>query len=512
MMVTDTPAQLFGPLFAAVQETGLFPDSKTFADARPLRAPAAILADWQRQRPGTSEGLRHFVFANFDIPQDLPTPSPDGLELAAHISALWPLLTRESANPAPGSSELWLPHSYVVPGGRFRELYYWDSYFTMLGLARSGRYDLIENMIGDFGSLLDRIGHIPNGTRSYYTTRSHPPFFHLMAALSRDDSVEGRRRRLDWMRKEHRFWMAGAEDLAPGGEGRRVVRLDDGALLNRYWDDSDRPRDESWREDVALADEAPARNRGELWRDIRAAAESGWDFSSRWFADPHALTSIRTTRLVPVDLNALLFGLEQAISKAASGLGENSLSYDFAARAERRGRAVAAHLWNPLGGHYADFDLDSGRVSDRLTAAAAFPLFAGIASAAQGRSTAVALERLLRPGGLMTTLSENGQQWDAPNGWAPLQWIAIIGLRRYDEMTLADEIAERWLAMVRAHYEASGQLLEKYDVVACAAGSGGEYATETGFGWTNGVTIELLATRRGGASDIEAITTGGVNG
>jgi len=495
MIAVDTPAGLFGPLFAAVQECGLFPDSKTFADARPRRAPAAILADWQAERPEGGEGLRRFVLANFDLPQDWADPPLDQRPLAAHIEALWPLLTRAASEPAPGSSELWLPHSYVVPGGRFRELYYWDSYFTMLGLARSGQQQLVENMIANFGSLLDRIGHIPNGTRSYYVSRSHPPFFHLMAALSRDASVEDRRRRLGWMVREHDYWMDGAAGLAPGAAVRRVVRLADGALLNRYWDDSDRPRDESWREDVALAAEAEARDAGTLWRDLRAAAESGWDFSSRWLADGRNLGSIRTTRLVPVDLNALLFGLEQAIAAEAEGLDDQAMAADYAARAGARARAIADHLWHEAGGHYADFDLDGGAPSDRLTAAAAFPLFAGLASGECASRTAAALRRLLRPGGLMTTLCDSGQQWDAPNGWAPLQWIAITGLRRYGETVLADAIADRWIAMVEAHYAATGQLLEKYDVVACSAGSGGEYGTETGFGWTNGVTLELLAIR-----------------
>lgn len=495
MIAVETPAGLFGPLFVAVQECGLFPDSKTFADACPRRVPAAILADWQAERPEGGEELRRFVLANFDLPQDWADPPLDQRPLAAHIAALWPLLTRAASEPAPGSSEIWLPHSYVVPGGRFRELYYWDSYFTMLGLARSGQQQLVENMIANFGSLLDRIGHIPNGTRSYYVSRSQPPFFHLMAALSRDASVEGRSRRLGWMVREHGYWMDGAVGLAPGQEIRRVVRLADGALLNRYWDDCDRPRDESWREDVALADEAEGRDAGALWRDLRAAAESGWDFSSRWLADGQSLGTIRTTRLVPVDLNALLFGLEQAIAAEAGGLGDRDVAADYAARADARARAIADHLWQDDGGHFADFDLDSGAPSDRLTAAAAFPLFAGIATSERASRTAAALRRLLRPGGLMTTLCDSGQQWDAPNGWAPLQWIAITGLRRYDETRLADTIADHWIAMVEAHYAATGQLLEKYDVVTCSAGSGGEYGTETGFGWTNGVTLELLAIR-----------------
>lgn len=496
MIAVETPAGLFGPLFAAVQECGLFPDSKTFADARARRAPKAILADWEAEQPAGREGLRRFVLANFDLPQDWADPPLDQRPLAAHIEALWPLLTRPASEPAPGSSELWLPHAYVVPGGRFRELYYWDSYFTMLGLARSGQQQLVENMIANFGSLLDRIGHIPNGTRSYYVSRSHPPFFHLMAALSRDTSVEARRRRLGWMIREHDYWMDGAADLTPGREARRVVRLADGALLNRYWDDSDRPRDESWREDVALAAEAEAaRDVGTLWRDLRAAAESGWDFSSRWLADGQSLGAIRTTRLIPVDLNALLFGLEQAIAAEADGLGDRDMAAAYAACAGTRMRAIADHLWHEANGHYADFDLDRGAPSDHLTAAAAFPLFAGLAADDRASRTATALRRLLRPGGLMTTLCDSGQQWDAPNGWAPLQWIAITGLRRYGEAQLADTIADRWIAMVEAHYAATGQLLEKYDVVSCSAGSGGEYGTETGFGWTNGVTLELMAVR-----------------
>jgi alpha,alpha-trehalase len=495
MTGVDTPSGLFGPLFAAVQEGGLFPDSKTFADAAPRRAPAAILADWQARPSLSRDGLRDFIFENFDVPSNEPVVPPDRRPLAAHIRALWPLLTRTSGNPAPGSSELWLPRDYIVPGGRFRELYYWDSYFTMLGLVRSGRQDLVEDMIANFGSLLDRLGHIPNGTRSYYASRSHPPFFHLMAALSRDESVEGRRRRLGWMVREHGYWMDGAADVVPGGEAGRVVRLADGSLLNRYWDDLDAPRDESWREDVSLASKAPARDASSLWRDIRAAAESGWDFSSRWLGDRQELATIRTTRIVPVDLNALLFGLEQSISAEAGKLGETATASEFAARAGDRARAIADHLWNGQGEFYADFDLESGAPSDQLTAAAAFPLFAGLAGAGQARGTAEALLQLLRPGGLMTTLCDSGQQWDAPNGWAPLQWVAIVGLRRYGATELADDIAERWLVMVEKHYRESGQLFEKYDVEACTAGAGGEYLTEMGFGWTNGVTLELLAAR-----------------
>ncbi|MES2337674.1 MAG: alpha,alpha-trehalase TreF [Pseudomonadota bacterium] len=490
----SSPAQLFGPLFAAVQERGLFADSKTFADAIPRYPAGQIMSDWQSETPDTDAALRAFVASHFDVPAENVPPLLDARPLAPHICALWDELTR-TATSAPGSSEIDLPKPFVVPGGRFRELYYWDSYFTMLGLARSGRQELIEDMIVDFGSLLDRFGCIPNGTRSYYLTRSHPPFFYLMAGLSRDRSETARRSRLRWMEIEHAFWMDGAEALPPDAQTRRVVRMADGSLLNRYWDDSDAPRDESWREDIDLAASAMGRKPSDLWRDIRASAESGWDFSSRWLADGASLATIRTTRIVPIDLNCLLCGLEQAISREAALIGQERKAARFSAYAWSRNAAIASHLWDDSRGHYSDFDLDSALVCDRLTGAAAFPLFVGIADETRALHTVAALTKLLRPGGLVTTPSTTGEQWDAPNGWAPLQWIAVAGLRRYGENTLADEIANRWLAMVEDQYRATGQLLEKYDVEQLGVGTGGEYVTETGFGWTNGVALELLATR-----------------
>jgi alpha,alpha-trehalase len=486
------PSDLFGDLFATVQERGLFTDSKTFADAVPRRAPGAIVQDWKAQAPTDDAALRAFVEANFILPTEADCDAPDGRPLREHITHLWPVLTREAETPAPGASLLALPRRHVVPGGRFRELYYWDSYFTMLGLVRSDRQDLVEDMIAVFGSLIDRYGHIPNGTRSYYLSRSHPPVFYLMAALSRDASADARGQRLRWMRAEHDFWMAGEEDLAPGGEHRRVVRLADGALLNRYWDDRAAPRDESWREDIELAQRAPDRDAPELWRDIRAAAESGWDFSSRWLGDGKSLETIRTTRLLPIDLNALLFGLERAIAEEAGLLGDDAVAAEFAGRADARREAIDRHLWNPDAGIFADYDLDLGRVSDQSTAAQGFALFTGVASAQRVPAVANAMAGLLRAGGLLTTGDTTGQQWDAPNGWAPLHWVAIEGLRAYGQAELADTIAQRWLAMVASHYDATGQLLEKYDVEQRRAGGGGEYGTEIGFGWTNGVTLALM--------------------
>jgi alpha,alpha-trehalase len=489
-----SPAQRFGALYAAVETRSLFSDSKTFADATPKRPDADILAAFERPPAWSDDDLRAFVLRNFDLPPtapaQIPPPTPD---VAAHIRALWPILTRTTAAVPAGSSALTLPQPYVVPGGRFRELYYWDSYFTMLGLARSGRPDLVDGMIEDFGSLIDRYGHIPNGTRTYYLSRSQPPFFYLMVGLSTKRDAGTLRRRNGWLRAEHAFWMAGAAGLKPGEARERVARLSDGAILNRYWDDRADPRDESYREDAALAARAPGRPAAAVYRDLRAAAESGWDFSSRWLGDGRSLETIRTTRIAPVDLNSLLYGLETAIARNCGALGDRACATDFRRQAKARRAAIIRHLWNARRGWFADYDLDRKAVSDAPTAAMFAPLFTGVATAEEARREAVSGAVLVREGGLSTTLAATGQQWDAPNGWAPLQWIAVSGLRRYGEAALAARISDNWLKTVRREYAASGRMLEKYDVVGVRPGGGGEYPLQDGFGWTNGVTLELLA-------------------
>ncbi len=484
-----SPAQVYGPLYTAVQMRQIFPDSKTFADAVPKRPATAIMAAYRSCKCDTDPALKAFVTANFTLPAErVVTPQPTS-SLAEHIDKLWPHLTRTTTSVPAGSSALSLPKPYVVPGGRFRELYYWDSYFTMLGLPAAGRQDLIETMVADFGSLIDRYGHIPNGTRTYYLSRSQPPVFYLMSGLSRDATTLATRTRQ--LRAEHAFWMDGEATLKPGQQHRRVARLADGSLLNRYWDDRADPRDESYREDAALADHTTDRDRADLFRNLRAGAESGWDFSSRWFADGRTLATIRTTRFAAVDLNSLLLGLEQAIATNCRTLADTACATEFGQRAEARTQAIRRHLWN--GRFFADHDLDTGRANTVLTAATMFPLFVGAATPDQGRATAAASQPLVGEGGVMTTGTPSGQQWDEPNGWAPLQWIAITGLRRYQETALATRIRTAWLAGVQREYAASGKLLEKYDVVERKPGGGGEYPNQDGFGWTNGVTRALLA-------------------
>ena len=484
-----SPADLYGPLFARVQTERLFADGKTFADAAPRRDPAAIKAAYLVRPPRDPASLRAFVLANFSVP-GVNDREPGSLR--AHVRALWPMLVRQPVAEPPGGSALPLPAPFVVPGGRFREIYYWDSYFTMLGLRADGRPELIESMLADFTDAIERWGHIPNGFRTYYLSRSQPPFFALMLDLSANTDPALAKRRLAALRREHDFWMRGTSCLDASGTCARVVRMPDGALLNRYWDDRDTPRDESYAEDVATAARS-GRPAKEVQRALRAAAESGWDFSARWLGDPQDLGTIRTPQIVPVDLNSLMVAMEERIARRCREIGDARCEGEFTRMAAKRKAAIDRYLWVPDEGRYADWDRGTRRPTAIVSAASLFPLFVGIATPAQAKAmTTVARRVLLAPGGVRTTPKRTGQQWDAPNGWAPLQWIAIQGFARYGEDALARDIAARWMRTVAVTYGETGRMLEKYDIEERKPGGGGEYPTQDGFGWTNGVSSALL--------------------
>lgn len=491
-----TPDLAYPELFQAVQQQELFDDQKHFVDALPLRDPALINADYlaQRQQPGFD--LRRFVAANFEESGPVQTEAiRQDTGLREHIDALWPLLVRRQVDVPAHSSLLSLPQPYVVPGGRFREVYYWDSYFTMLGLVESGETERSRQMLDNFAYLIDTYGHIPNGNRSYYLSRSQPPFFsHMVQLQAKVEGDAAYARYLPQLQKEYAYWMQGAQALAPGSAQAHVVRLADGSLLNRYWDARDTPRPEAWLHDVRTAAEAKDRPAAEVYRDLRAGAESGWDYSSRWLGDRKTLATIRTTAIVPVDLNSLLYHLETTLALAcAKTPGAAGCDTDYAALASARKTAMDKHLWSDAG-YYADYDWQQRRLRDQVTAAALYPLFVGIASPARAKRSADTVQaQLLRPGGLATTRLHTGQQWDEPNGWAPLQWIAVDGLRRYGQDALAQRIGSRFLARVQALFAQQHKLVEKYGVDAKAqGGGGGEYALQDGFGWTNGVTLLLL--------------------
>ena len=489
------PSELFPELYAHIARSGCFPNMKAIADSVPRSDPATILENYAAETFRSDDDLRRFVDRWFEPPPPPTAPTKlDRPTMLEWIEALWPHLTRITPSPAPFSSLLALTNPYVVPGGMFRECYYWDSYFTMIGFG-DDQPELREACVANLAEQIDRFGFVPNGSRTYYLSRSQPPTFYAsVATLDADHPANAWARYLPQLLGEHSYWMRGEDDLQPSGANKSVAAFPDGAILNRYWDDVPLPRDEAAHgRDVSIAAAAPDRLPADVYRDIRAGCASGWDFSSRWFADRKTMPSIRTTSIVPVDLNALLYGLEKAIEAACNLVGDDALARTFGLRAGARHQAMNRWLWNDRLGIFDDFDLQHHSLRDGLTPASLFPLFSGLASEEQAARTGMRIaEDLLVPGGLLTTQIHTGEQWDAPNGWAPLHWIGVIGLARYGQDALAAEIAHRWVATVARVYGETGRIMEKYDVMQVRPGGGGEYTLQDGFGWTNGVTVALI--------------------
>jgi alpha,alpha-trehalase len=473
-----------GELYEQVQDHQIFPDSKTFVDSTPRDSVARIRSAYEADRKKPGFDLRSFVNEYFTLPTQLSTAYlSSGKTLEQHIETLWTVLRRVPSEASPISTLIPLPYPYIVPGGRFREIFYWDSYFTMLGLQESGHMDLVASMIENFAYLIEQVGFVPNGNRTYFLSRSQPPFFSLMLELLPADQ---QLHYLPCLEKEYAFWM---DDLK-----HRLVVLDDGLALNRYWDNKCTVRPEAYREETLLAKrsgQAPE----EIYLHIRAACESGWDYSSRWFSDGLNMESIETTNIIPVDLNCLLLHMEETLQRLYTAGEQHGKARDMENRATRRRTAIQRHCWNEELGFYVDYHIVKQQPQvDKLTLAAVFPLFFKLATDAQAQQVAHTIEKLfLHEGGLLTTLVQSGQQWDAPNGWAPLQWMAYVGLRNYGLTTLADTVSTRWRHNCERVYAETGMMMEKYDVVNVAArAGGGKHPNQDGFGWTNGVYIKLL--------------------
>lgn len=495
-----TPHTEYGELFEAIQKARIFPDSKTFADSIPKKDLLAIKQAYKES--GTSGNLAQFIEEHFLLPEqesiEDSTTQATLSDARSYIDHTWKKLTRGPDEPSSGSSLLPLPHRYVVPGGRFREVYYWDSYFTMLGLRESNEIELLEDMVKNFAHLIRTYGFVPNSNRSYHLSRSQPPFFPLMVRLLAD--IRGEEIMSDYleeMLREHEYWMRGATfpqfKLRLTNRSDHVVRMTDGEILNRYCDAVDFPREESFIEDLELKKKASDANH--FYQNMRAGAESGWDYSSRWFGtEDGGLESTNTLNVVPIDLNCVILRMEELIAETYRQQGDTKNEQLFRAKHTARAAALQKYCWSSADTFYFDYLLQSKQLSPHRTLAGVFPLFAGLSTPEQAEGVArVLTNTFLRHGGLVTTLNESGEQWDSPNGWAPLQYIAVAGLERYGHHELAQLIAERWCKLVAFHFKKDGTMLEKYNVEdPDAAAGGGEYELQRGFGWTNGVTLYLL--------------------
>lgn len=491
MIQLSLPEEMFFPLFQDVALSCILEDGKILADAIPLFEPHLIISQYLVQKDKKDFDLKSFLYHNFVLIQsdEIDVVNDEVLPIDIHLDLLWKTLYRPTSASVEGSTLITLPYPYIVPGGRFNEIYYWDSYFTMLGLRVSGRVDIITSMIDNFAWMIDNIGYIPNGNRTYFLSRSQPPFFSLMVELLAGvvgDQVYSKY--LLQLRMEYDYWMN-------DNQQKHTVVMDNGSLLNRYYDKLQTPRTEMYLADIHLSSNMEDHHKQAFYGHIRAACESGWDFSSRWCHEPLSLSSIQTNHILPVDLNCLLFHMEVTLSKAYAIDGDLETSNIFLHNSALRSAAIHRYFWDNERGYFFDFDYIRHANTDSIHAAGIFPLFFGIVSQEQALKALDFMEKhLLKDGGVVTTTISSGQQWDAPNGWAPLQWIAYQAAKKYGSFDLANQIKNRWLSLNTKVYYATGKMMEKYNVEDLSLMSGGgEYPVQDGFGWTNGVFLAMTA-------------------
>lgn len=584
-----------GPLLDAVQKHRLFSDSKTFVDMPAALDPSDVLAAFALINSSDGAAVAKFVASNFLpagsdslswYPSDFESspPSLSALrnaslrEFAHGLHDLWLSLGRRTSADVQRFPQrfslIWLPHGSVVPGQRFSESYLWDSYWVVLGLQRSGMIATAEGIVLNLLHLLQRFGFVPNGGRVYYASpgRSQPPLLSHMIAdlLARTGNASVLEAAFPSLLKEHAWWIethsvclslddSAALERRAVDSSEAYVRSFNASdacdfVLNRFVTIQRTPRAESYIEDLDVAASAglSGADAGELFGEITAATESGWDFSERFFGKG-GLGSSHTSAVLPADLNGILYGYERNLEHFAAVLREvcrssgapcvllrraarcgeaaqGAVAADcllpwlaqqeviYREAAERRARAIDALLWSEASGHWRDVTLvrrqaASGgpsiaqpRAGSRLapstllSASDYVPLWAGAYDRANKTRIALivrslAASELLCKAGIASTLARSShQQWDFPNGWAPLQHMIVEGLLATGDASaarLAESVARKWTRASLKLWE-SGYMHEKIDVVQGKEGGGGEYLPQVGFAWTNAVLLDFV--------------------
>ncbi len=432
---------------------------------------------------------------------------------------------------------LYLPNKYVVPGGRFNEMYGWDSYFIVRGLLRAGRVDLARGMVDNFLFEIEHYGAMLNANRTYYLTRSQPPFVSSMFVDVYEalQTAPGAKQDKPWLERAY-------ADLSKDYEmWTHDPHLAGDTGLSRYYDFGDGPPPEAVKDEsgfyrkvaeyfffhpaqadgyVALKGQAPAdsvagadytlqvcdsqttmarpecepRREFKLNRDYykgdRSMRESGFDVSFRFGAFGSA-----THHYAPVCLNSLLYKMEKDLEQMSRWMGHNDEAGRWSQRAEKRKALITKYLWNDAQGMFFDYDFVTKRMSEYKYASAFYPLWAGLATPEQAKAVAANLKGFDHPGGVAMSTEDTGAQWDLPYGWGNIEMLVVEGLRRYGYNDDADRVSYEFLSTVAENFRRDGVIVEKYNVVTRSSEAHAElgyHMNVVGFGWTNAAFLELL--------------------
>uniref|UniRef100_A0A1Y1LKH8 Trehalase n=2 Tax=Photinus pyralis TaxID=7054 RepID=A0A1Y1LKH8_PHOPY len=516
-----------GRLLHTIQMAKVYEDSKTFVDMKMKYSPNETLHNFDEfmkacNNVPTKSQVIEFVHGNFEdggqeFEEYLPVDwveSPKFLgsvhdplfqKWGSDINEIWKLLGRQMKPEVKENHQqysiIWVPNPVIVPGGRFREFYYWDSYWIIQGLLLSEMYHTAKGMLDNFLYITNTYGHIPNGGRVYYLARSQPPLL-IPAVKLYVDTVKDYNyieNHIETLEKEFNYWLTNHTKIGihRGKHYKFAV----------YGDLSSGPRPESYREDVEMASFLKEEREKELlYSELKAAAESGWDFSSRWFihngTNKGNLTSTKTRWIIPTDLNAIMYWNAAILSEFYHTLNNIEKAQKYADIANEWMEAVTDILWREDIGTWLDFDLVNNVSRDYFSISNIFPLWTGCYPKEHTEKIVrlilkyLQTQNIMYPGGTPTTKERTGEQWDFPNAWPPLQSALVTGLYNTGNeaaLRLAFELAQTWLRSNFMSFQKTQTMFEKYDAtVAGKSGSGGEYNTQWGFGWTNGVILDFL--------------------
>ncbi|CAG9786382.1 unnamed protein product [Diatraea saccharalis] len=528
MPICNSSIYCVGELLHKVQLSRVYSDSKTFVDLKLIQTENETLADFSKLMHDTNknpsrEQLTNFVDAHFLegdelsnwMPPDFdPEPpildqiiDPKLKQFAKNVIGIWAKLGRKvdpdvAKNPD-RYSFLYIPNGFIVPGGRFKEIYYWDSFWMVRGLLISNMTQTAKGMIENLLYLVDKLGYIPNGSRKYYLGRSQPPLLAAMVSsyFEATGDLSWLAQHLSTVEKELQYWL---------DKKKVIVKFNDKKyVLLRYLADENGngPRPESYYEDYTNALELPVEQREDFYLEMKSAAESGWDFSTRWFVTAGDvvghLTDVHATRILPVDLNAIFAGALELAGDFRSRLKDRREAKKWYSLAKYWRSAIDHVMWDPVDGVWYDYDAQAKAPRRHFYPSCATPLWSGAVDKSAAPAYAEKLVKYLLhsggldfPGGIPSSVLYSGEQWDYPNAWPPMQSILIGGLDRSgnkDARALAKEQAKIWIRANYIGYSTWQKMFEKYSAVQPGhQGSGGEYKVQDGFGWTNGVALEFL--------------------
>eukprot|EP01123_Difflugia_compressa_P011080 TRINITY_DN4290_c0_g1_i1.p1 TRINITY_DN4290_c0_g1~~TRINITY_DN4290_c0_g1_i1.p1 ORF type:complete len:594 (-),score=87.12 TRINITY_DN4290_c0_g1_i1:61-1842(-) len=503
-----------GEILASIQNANIFEDSKTFVDMPLKHDPETVIEAFNNISIKNYSSLVQFLSENFLpagseltswVPSDFVAFPPfiskiqdaNYRAFAQILNKMWTSLGKQlipdvAINPQ-RYSMISQKRPFIVPGERFNEFYYWDSYWIIKGLLTCGMNETAKGIILNAIDLVLEYGFVPNGARVYYLNRSQPPLLSEMVLYYYESThdLDLVKQALPVLEREYQFWM----------KTEHRVQLDDGLILNRYYSSNDLPRPEAYREDLAHTAHMSPEDANKFYTNIAAGAESGEDFTLRWFSSGTNLSTIETTSIIPVDLNAIMYKFENNMLKLHQFVGITP-TIDFVRAMEQRKTAMDRYLYNEKYSQWFDYSLKNSSHIIKHYPSNWFPLWSGAFNRTDEKfknQTVVSMltSGLIQSGGVISTLGDSGQQWDSPNAWAPHQSLlvqSLLELATPNGIELAETIAWQWIKAAYVGFQKYGIMQEKYNgFIPGDPGKGGEYPPQKGFGWSNGVTIEFLS-------------------